>query len=223
MSPAVRNDGRLIIGGPPRADLMPPSIRQGEAARKQRGLLAVIFVAVIVLVGAAYGVAAFMASVAEDQLADANTRTSELLLEQGDYSEVTNVQSQLDLAQAAKEVGGATDIDWETVITTLDKALPSGGRLKAVGVQVSSPVILVDQPSSVLYSPRVAKVVLKIHTKTLADVAKFERKIVTMPGFADVLPETTDVKEGVYETVLTISFNQEVLSGRYVPKAVENE
>lgn len=223
MSPAVRNDGRLIIGGSPRADLMPPSIRQGESARKQRGLLAIIFVAVVVLVGAAYGVAVFVASVAEDQLAAANTRTSELLLEQGDYSEVTNVQSQLDLALAAKEVGGAADVDWSTLIKDLEKALPSGSEIRGIAAQVSSPTVLVDQPASSLYAPRIAKIVLKIGTKNIGDVAKFERKIVTVKGFADVLPESTDLEDGLYETTLTISFNQDVLSGRYSTEVANNE
>ena len=225
MSPAVRpGDGRLIVGGAPRADLLPPSVRQADAARKQRGLLAVVFIIVIVVVGGAYAATSVLAAMSAAQLASANERTSALLLEKGKYSEVTEIQLDLDEANAAVSVGSSTDLDWEALLKNLDRRLPKGATIMAAIAKVSSPVTAIGQPGVTLYGPRVAEIQLTLATKTLADVPDFLRDVTDIPGFADVVPESTTFEnEDHYETVLTIHFDSGALVSAVTPEETNNE
>ena len=225
MSPALRpGDGRLIIGGAPRADLLPPSVRQADAARKQRGLLAVILVAVILVVGGAYAATSVLAAVAQTELAAANERTSSLLLEKGKYSEVTQIQLDLDEANAAVAVGSSTDLDWEALLKNLDRRLPEGATIMSAVAEVSTPVAAIGQPGSILYGPRVADIKLTLATKEFRDVPEFLRAVTDIPGFADVVPEGTTVEnDDHFETTLSIHLNSDALVSAVAAGEANNE
>ena len=104
----------LVVGGQPRANLLPPEIILKRKQLKTRRALR----AGVVLVahrhrGRAASATFGVASVAQVQLAAAQQTQAELVAEQGEYSEVREVQDTIATITAGQLVGASTEIAWQ--------------------------------------------------------------------------------------------------------------
>ena len=217
MSPAAApKDALLVVGGIPRADLLPPEIKAGEKARAQRRGLLALLVLVIIVVGGAYAGVTVLAQMAQSELDTANLRTSQILAEQAKYSEVSAAQKAIVAVDAARLIAMATEIDWGTELTAVTGTLPEGSTLTSLTVSSTTPVATVATPSSPLEGGRVAELQLTVETKDLPDTAKWVRDLSELEGFVDATPTSISTTEGVVTTVVTLHLNSAIYWNRFV-------
>ena len=95
MSTNPRAGNRLVIGGPPRAELLPPEFAAEARLRAQRRGMVGIAILAVVVVGLAYGYVTLRSTVSAQLLASANAETTSLISQQQDYAQVGIVNGQL--------------------------------------------------------------------------------------------------------------------------------
>jgi hypothetical protein len=209
-------DLRLIIGGPPRADLLPPEIKVEEAARSQRRGLILIVVLIIGLVAAGYVLAAINLSSAQTRLDQVTSRTSELLSEQAKYAEVRQINTQLETAKAAREVGTSTEIDWTTYFVALGKTQPPGSVILSLEIDSATPLAEFPQSDAPLEPTRIAEFVFSATVASLEDIPTWLDDLSKLPGWVDASTNTIDIDPtGGYTVTLTMHVDQGALSGRF--------
>jgi Tfp pilus assembly protein PilN len=217
MKSGGNDGGSLILGGPPRADLLPPEV--GLAARGRvlrRNAIAVIVLAILVVV-AAYAGAAFLAVGAQAQLDAANARTQELLTEQAKYAEVKQVTSMLEKATVAQRVGTSTEIDWKDYLNDIQASLPAGTLVTNVVAETATPVTAFAPPSVPLQGDRIGELRFTATSTSLPDVQKWLDALATLDGFVDASPGSVTLNDqtGTYEVTITMHVNKLALLLRF--------
>ncbi|NEN04498.1 hypothetical protein G3T36_01300 [Diaminobutyricibacter tongyongensis] len=211
--------GPLIVGIEPRVDLLPPEVR---ASRKRDALvrrLLVILVVVIVLILAAIGGSSLLAIQSQQALAAEQARTLELAQQQQKYGVVKQVQSQIQLTQAAEQVGASTEIDWNLFLAKAKATLPPGVTLTAISIDSASPLAPYQQSTVPLQGTRVAAVTLNVTSATLPDLPLWLRALAKLPGVADTAPGTVTLSEGgKYTATATIHLNESAFDNRFNTK-----
>lgn len=209
--------GRTMIGVSPRADLLPPEIKANEKIRAQRRLLVGIVVLMIVIVGISYALATLGAIASEARLAQANARTQELLLQQGQYVEVRQIATQVETAQAAQMLGVAPEIDLTEYLGLLQATLPVGASFNSIGFTGGSPLGAYPGTTEPLLQPRVAELVFSVTTPVLPDVADWLDRLIKLPGAVDATPGTITLNEdGVYTVGVTMHVDERAFANRFV-------
>jgi hypothetical protein len=124
--------GTVIVGGESRANLLPPEVlvkRKAKVVRRRLGLVVILLV-VLMLGGTAWTRA--LAVQARSNLAIERANTHSLLVLERKYVEVRKVQQQVDLIQAAQQVGAATEINWELYLNAVQATLPTNVSLDTI-------------------------------------------------------------------------------------------
>ncbi len=215
MSAADKANQRLVIGGVPRADLLPPEIKQDKAAARQRSNLVAGLILVVFLVGVGYAGSAFIAIGSNAALAAEQQRSAELLAEQGKYSEVRDLQAQLAAAQASLLVASAAEVDWSPFLSDYLATLPAGSTLQSLTVTPSSATG--TPASSPLYPAAMIEIIAVVETASIPDSAAWQSRIKTLPGFADWSPSALTTSPGGFTTTVTVHLGIEALWNRYFP------
>ena len=213
-----RKGDALVIGGEPSVDLLPPEVKKDRAAKvvRRRLGLGVIGVLAIMIVGTGASVA--LALQAQGQLAAEQELTPALVAEQGKYVEVRSVQREVDLVQAAQQVGVSTEIDWKQYLESVQAILPASVTIEAVAVDSASPLAIYVQPTAPLQGARVATVSFTATSLILPDVPTWLDSLATLPGFADALPGsvTLEPETGVYKVEIVMHVNDAAFAQRFV-------
>ena len=212
---ASSKDVGLVIGGMPKADLLPPEIKAGERARAQRRGLLAIFVLAVVVVGAGYLGANILAESSRAALALANSQTGAILAEQAQFAEVSEAQQGVDAVEAARMSAMSTEIDWGAQLDAVNATVPDGATLTALTVVSTSPVTPIDLPTSPLEGGRVAELTLTIETAELPDTAKWVEDLSLLSGFVDATPTSIISDQGVITVVVTLHLNSEIYWNRF--------
>lgn len=212
---------RLVIGGPARANLLPPEVgaaAEGRALRRKA--IALIVVAVLIAI-AAYAGATVLALASQAQLTAANERTSALLQEQAKYVEVRQVTSMLDAAAAAQRVGTSTEIDWKKYLDEIQGSLPAGTLVINFRAETSTPLMDFGQPSVPLQGARMGELSFTATSQTLPDVESWLIGLSKLPGYVDASPGsiTLDQEKSIYLVSITMHINKDALLLRYDEKA----
>lgn len=212
-----RSGGGLVIGGPARADLLPPEVgaaAQGRVAR--RNAIALVVLAVLVVV-AAYAGATFLALGAQAQLDAASQRTQELVTEQAKYAEVRQVTAMLATAAAAKQVGMSTEIDWEDYLTDIQASLPAGTLVTNVVAETATPLTDFNQPSVPLQGDRIGELTFTATSPSLPDVEAWLQALSKLDGYVDASPGSISLNEetGTYEVAIKMHINKDALLLRF--------
>jgi hypothetical protein len=215
MSDTTGRAKTFALGGLPRANLLPPEILLQARARRQRvGLLAVI-VAVVVLVGGAYVGVSLLAAGAQARLTAAQDETLRLIAEQGKYIEIQTLQSKVAGIKAGQVAGTATEIDWESYLDGVQKALPGDASLQSATITSSTPITPMGAPTSPLDRARVAELVLTAQTKDVPDIVEWIDALATLPGYADSTPTNVTSADDGYQLTFTMHVNDEAISHRF--------
>ena len=207
-------DARLIIGGQPRADLMPPEIKQGVAARAQRrGLMAIVVVVVLIVAGA-YALVSFNSNLAQMRLEAANTETGRLLAEKAQYTEVQKVGTLLDTATAAQRIATSTEVDLGNYYDAIYDTLPSGVSVTIIKVDIATPLVVYPQSTTPLQPVKMGEFVLTVKADDLKKISQWLADIPTLPGYTDAIAGSADFEDGAYTTVVTMHFDQNALASQ---------
>lgn len=218
----------LLVGGPPRSDLLPPEIRREHKGRRTRRKLVWGVVGVVVLVFVGTGTSFYFSLTSQLQLLAAQAETNELLAEQQQYSEVRAVKEELAEVEAGQKVGAATEIDWNAYLNKIEASLPKNVDIVQVSIDGASPLIDYAQPDAPLQGMRVATLTFGAATKALPDTDAWLVALSALPGFTDANPDsiTFDEETGLYETIVTMHIGEGAWSERFVPegeKATDDE
>ena len=215
--------GRLIIGGPPQANLLPPEVGIAAKGRVMRRNATGLIVLVVLVVIAAYAGATVLALAAQGQLDAANDRTQKLVAEQGKYLEVKQVTSLLETATAAQKVGTSTEIDWKAYLTDIQKSLPAGTLVTNVSAETATPVTAFTPPTAPLQGDRIGELKFTATSTSLPNVEKWLDALAKLPGYVDASPGSVALNDEAktYEVTITMHVNQDALLLRFDQAALD--
>ena len=218
-----RKDARLVLGGVPRADLLPPEVGLAAKARSLRRGLSMLVVAAMVVVGVGYGLATLRASQTQQQLDAENARTASLLAEQAKYVEVRSVNNRLKVTTAARQVGASTEINWQAYLQSIQASLPAGTSITTFKATSGSPLVAFAPPTVPLQGERIAELAFSATSPSLPDVQAWLDALTTLKGFVDASPGTVTLASGgVYQVTITMHINEGALANRYADDAVKD-
>jgi hypothetical protein len=117
------------VGQIPKADFLPPRIRQLHEARWNRHKLAIatVLVSAICAVGYAMSYTAHQSS--EAKLLAAQAHTQSILNAQSHFSDIVSLLNQSNRLDSALTVVQEKDVEWKSLIGLMQKSIPQGGRI----------------------------------------------------------------------------------------------
>jgi len=215
VSPSSRTDQKLVIGGSPRADLLPPEIKADvKAASQRRGLFAIVVGAVVVVI-AGYALASVYAAGTQSSLDSANVRTADLLTEQGKYVIARQLSDQVEISKQARIESVSTEIDWQKYLNELEKVTSDELGITGITVDSATPLTPFAEPTGPLEQMRVAQIGIVAMATNVPDVAKAVEAISKLPGFVDATVLEVKGKPGAYAVAITVHVNEELYLHRF--------
>jgi Tfp pilus assembly protein PilN len=207
----------LVVGGQPRANLLPPEIIvKRKQLKTRRALRAGVLLVAVVTAAACVGTFG-IASVAQVQFVAAQQTQTRLVAEQGAYGEVRDVQNTIATITAGQLVGSSTEIAWEDYLTQLQGTLPEGVVLKNVSIESGTPMSAFGQSDGPLQGARVAALTFTATSATLPTFPEWLRSMAELPGFVDATPGSVKQENGIYIAEVLMHINSEAFSMRFDP------
>jgi hypothetical protein len=210
-----RGDAPLVLGGEPRVILLPPEFALADKARTMRRYSILGLVLLLVIVGGGYAYASYRSFFAGEALATTKAQSRSIVVEQKKYSEATSIARLVSGIGQAEALGGSTEVLWAGLIETVRSSLPAGTLLDSAVMKGRAPWEAELAPAGPLRQPRVATLSIVITSPSILDATTIVRSLVQVPGFADATLDSVTVKDGVYNTTVTLNVNAEALSGRF--------
>jgi hypothetical protein len=212
---------QLVIGGEPRAHLLPPEVLADRRAAVLRRRLGFGVIGLVVVVALGILGAGSAAVSAQAKLAESEAATQSLLKQELGFVKVRSVQSQVDLIETAQQVGASTEIDWMGYLKEVQATLPGNVTITGVNVDSSTPIELYAQSTASLQGPRVATIIFTANSSALPLVPSWLDALKTLPGYADALPGSVnlDTASGAYTVTITMHVNEKAFANRFSPKS----
>jgi hypothetical protein len=219
-SRSVVGKAPLVVGGEPRANLLPPEIILKRKQLKTRRSLrvGVVLVAIVTVAGCAgtFGIT----TAAQVQLAATQQQHNALVLEQAQYAAVKDVQLTIETIKAGQEVGSSTEVNWRAYILALQKTLPAGVTLQTVKIESGTPMTVFQQSDAPLQGARVGAISFTATSKTLPSIPDWLRGLVDMPGYVDAIPGSVKSEGDAFTAEVMMHFNADAFSKRFDPATV---
>jgi Tfp pilus assembly protein PilN len=207
----------LVVGGQPRANLLPPEIiLKRKQLKTRRALRAGVLLVAVVTAAACVGTFG-IASVAQLQFQAAQSEQQRLVLEQAQYQEVRDVQTTIQTIGAGQQVGASTEINWRSYLTALQGTLPEGVLLETVSIESGTPMQAYAQSDLPLQGSRVAALTFTATSSTLPTIPDWLRSMAKLPGFVDATPGSVKQEDGVYTAQVLMHINTDAFSLRFDP------
>lgn len=207
------------IGGLPRINLMPrPEIERREKDALIRkwmwGVAAAVLVALLIIAGAFT-----LKWLADQRLAAEQAASNALLAELAALSDVSRALAlESELTAFRAEAMGA-DFDWAPVIASIAGALPAGADLTGFSF-VSGGVPQGEDPTAEVGLTGTVNVGSPNPIDIVATVRAL-RKVPTVLAADGQSVSTSNVTEGAYTYVLTVTFDQSIYSKKYAEEGGE--
>lgn len=207
----------LVIGGPPRVDLLPPEVAAGKKSAAMRRQLGIVVVGVVLICAAGSVAAALNALSSQTALEVERDLTVQLLGQQAEFIEVRTLASALDGALAARDVGASTEIIWFDFFTEVQALKPASVWFDTYTVDLGTPVLAHQAPVASLEGPRVGTMIFVGKTTDFADVRAWLTRLDELPGFVDAKPGavTWNKELGYYTFDLIIHVDERAYSNRF--------
>jgi Tfp pilus assembly protein PilN len=197
---------KLVVGGVPRVDLLPPEVHQRRQDARLHRLLLVVLVAAVVLSGAGVLGAKLVADGSAARLSAAQTRTAALLAEQRRFASVSTAKSRLAATGAARTTVAGHVIDWRGSLRAVSATLPAGVHIIAATVEAVGSSTTTGGAGSGVLAPAgtVATLTLQVRTPHWSAVQDWLTALPALRGFLDASPSTVgaDAQTGVTATVV---------------------
>lgn len=214
---ADKSGGRLVIGGPAQANLLPPEVGAAAQGRiLRRNAIVIIIIAVLVVI-AGYAGASVLSIASQAQLDAANTRTQDLIAQQNKYAEVKRVTSLLATGKSAQKVGMSTEIDWKAFLTDIQGSLPSGTLVTNFTAETATPLVDFTQPAVPLQGSRIGEITFTATSKSLPSVEVWLDALAKLHGYVDATPGSIvlNKESKLYEVAITMHINQDAFLDRF--------
>lgn len=204
------------VGGTPRVNLLPrPEIERRERVALARRWAVAIVVAVLVI--AAVSAGAYVLNVAASQrLTAENARTTDLLGQLGDLSDVSKIRAtQRDLEAFRTDAMGA-DVAWTPVYAKLSKLVPSGAQITGWDLTTGAVPTDADPAEQIGVTGE-----LTVVSPTSVDIVELVRAMRTVEGViaADGIELSrdggADTAGASFTYTVTVTLDQSVYTGAY--------
>ncbi|HWH26358.1 MAG TPA: hypothetical protein VNT53_06915 [Pseudolysinimonas sp.] len=215
--PKRTGSNSLIVGGPPRANLLPPEIiLKRKQLKMRRSLRLGILLVAIATVAGCIGAVAYSAA-AQVQLTIAQQQQETLVAEQALYAKVKAVNDTITLIKAGQEVGGSTEIQWRDYLLAVQGTLPAGLVLQSVSVDEGTPMTAFEQSEAPLQGVRVAELTFTAQSATLPSIPDWLRSLSKLEGFVDAVPGSISAGENGYVAQVVMHIDASAFSHRFDP------
>ncbi len=210
-----REQGALVYGAIPRANLMPPEVamRRKEIARR-RGLITAVIVVIALTVAGVVG-AFFYAAAAEARLAEERRITDQLLATQLEYTEVTLVRGQLQSITDLRSQLSGVEVLWREELREYITVFGPDEVIESMSFSSNVPAEPVLGVTGPLRQPRVATVQIVVLTSETPRPWEWFREWELVETYADASIDSITRLQDVYETTVTINLNDLALSQRF--------
>lgn len=218
----TREATTLVYGGVPRASLMPPEVglRQRETARR-RWLISLVVVVLLLVVAGIFG-SYTVAAQAEQRLAEERLLTEELLATQLQYSEVVQLQAQVESITGQRLSLAETEILWRDTLTPYIAVLAGEGTITQLSASNAGPFAPPLGLQGPLRTPRVATVQLFVSTPGLPPAGAWMEALAQVDTYADASIDSVVQEDDTYVTVITLNLTGEALSARFAAEEVNS-
>lgn len=207
----------------PRVDLLPPEIGQRikQAASRSGMRLLMFFALVLVLVGVAG--AWYLSTLSQLALAEESEKTSGLVSQQAQYSDVREAQRAIAVGEAARLVGISTEIDWSDYLEKLAVSLPEGVSISEVVIDSETASAPYQQSEVPLEGARIATLTFTAKSATLPMIPDWLIRLRQLPGFVDALPGSVNLGADGYTAGITMHINEDAFSLRFQDDATTGD
>lgn len=206
----------LVVGGESRVDLLPKEVRLQRKGKIVRRRLNFFVVLTVIIVFGVTLLAYALAQQAQRNLAIEQANTQFLLMQQRKYVEVRQVQKEVDIIQAAEQVGTATEINWEQYLTSVQATLPPNVTLDTINIDSATPFAAYTQATAPLQGARIATLSFTAKSSTLPQVPAWLDALTSLPGYADASPgSVTRNQSGAYSVNITMHINERAFTNRF--------
>jgi hypothetical protein len=175
-----------------------------------------------VVVVAGVAASGWLAVSASSDLATERARTEALVAEQAEYADVSSALAGVADKRGALETVGQTDVLWSDYLSAVRATLPQGMLVIGIAVDATSPLSTIASDTSALGADRAATITLTVTTPDLPSVQAWIDSLAGLPGYSDaVLNAISRDQTGFYQSVVTLSVDDTVYSGRFAEEAAE--
>lgn len=219
-----RSDQKLVVGGIPRAELLPPELKQEEKNQTQRRLLGFVLVLVIVITGAGYAFSAIVAETSRQRLAASNLATDNLLAEQAKYVEVRQLSAQVQASKDAATIGMATDIAWTKYLNSITETIAGVGAVTTtLTVAAETPITPLVLPTSPLEGPRIAEITIIAASPAFVPAADWLAALSKLPGYVDATVSSIKLTTTGYDVTMKLHVSSELFTNRFAAETDEDQ
>lgn len=213
----------LVVGGQPRANLLPPEVVLKRKQLKTRRALRVGVFFVFVGTVAACGAVWALATGSQVALTASQDQLAALAQEQLGYSEVRDVQSTIETIKAGQQVGSSTEINFTEYLRLLQASLPEGMTLKTAAFDLGTPMVAYAQSDTPLQGERVGSITFSTSSATLPTTGAWLRSLEKLPGFVDATPGSVTLDNGAYTSQVVMHIDGDAFSMRFDPERIAEE
>ena len=214
--------GTASLGAPllPQVNLLPEEIRTRRTLGTVRRWTAASLAATALVVAAATGAAVVERGIAEDELAQADAETTQLIAQQQPFSDVTTVRTEVASVTDARAAVLAGEILWSAYLDAFVAMTPDGVRISGLDYLGATPVAPAPAPADPLVAAGVGSLTFTAVAREIPDTATWAEALETVPGYSDARissAELTDHAGGEFRYTVTGSVQVDVaaLSHRF--------
>jgi len=219
MSPAATKNARMVLGGSPRAHLLPPEVGDRKRGASIRRAVVMSVIGAVVVCGVGYAFASYLAIDAAGRYDEARAETSALLEEQGKYSDLRTLADLQQTLTDARQVGALTEVNWQAFYGRLTPTLPAGVTLSSFVIDAGSPIE--DPAVSAVPGTGVgiAKVTMVANTTNLAAVETWVTTLKALPEYGgSIIRSVARDDAGQLTVSMDLTLTDVALSNRFQPE-----
>jgi len=202
------------------ANLIPPELLQARRARSLRKLVSAALCVLLLVAGVGGGYAKLRSHEAAQSLAAEQSRTSQLVVQQNRYSNVTRIQG--DVAQVKVQLAQlmGMDVDSAELVAGLLDQLPPGASVTQLSLTIAAPTLTStnNTGASALDTstqPHIGTIAISGEARNVSDVALLVSKLGALKGVVDPYPTTNTVNDTGTQFTIQMAVNNSLLSHRF--------
>ena len=199
----------------PQVNLLPPEIRAARGLRVVKRWLLLVLALVVAVSAMGFAGSLLVKSAAEDDLAQAQTETSRLQLEQQKYAEVPQVLNEVQAVTSARQLGMSTEVQWKSYLGAISAVLPHGVSIDSLAFTGATPMTPAAPAANPLGAPSVGQVKFTARSQTVPDTAALIDALNSVPGFVDAFVSSTTVTSNTALTYYTVDASVQVTTAAY--------
>jgi len=205
--PRAKGHVDVALSGEPRADLLPPEVKEARKTRVLRRRLAGVMVGVVVVMLAVMTTVTLELVNSTSELERSLARGSTLTGEGNAYFELSRVEDAITSISEARRQTTATEIEWQSYLAQVSALLPAGLTIGTISV---------TSDASIADSTVAATIQMFLTGTSLQQIPDGLEALRALPGYVGATPSPiTRTATGGYQTTVELQVNDGAFSNRF--------